>query len=394
MIPFCSWNRVRVSLSGRIARIWLAGIIITGFLSCQFSPSSSSDIPHSQTGEGNTPEVYLQLFSPAYPVVVFVYQFREELQPRFLDTLTIRDTSPVLLPLASIREPVLILVVHGATLPLYVEPGAHLRVRWISQMPYATSIQGNLPSTEKLNATLQRRQRLLTELVGTDAPAIQMLKARNLSTAQPDVFYQQYVSGLMLLRQECGDPACDYLWTEFLNFPLLWILDTVLARNLLDTMGTPGKEIYARYRKMKRSAPGSPAPDFALPTPAGDTFRLSDLRGKIVLLDFWASWCLPCRYSAPQLRALFHKFSPRGFTIVSISLDTSYQAWTTAIEEDGLNLPGWVHVSDLKGFQSPITREYFVFSIPRYILIGRDGTIQSRDFTSLDEISREIRQMQ
>jgi thiol-disulfide isomerase/thioredoxin len=110
-----------------------------------------------------------------------------------------------------------------------------------------------------------------------------------------------------------------------------------------------------------------------LPDPDGKVLKLSDLRGKIVLLDFWASWCGPCRRANPSVVAAYNKFNKKGFEIYSVSLDKDRDRWKDAIAQDHLD---WkYHVSDLKFWQSQAAQLYKVQAIPQQFLIGRDGKI-------------------
>jgi peroxiredoxin len=118
---------------------------------------------------------------------------------------------------------------------------------------------------------------------------------------------------------------------------------------------------------------GQPAPDIALTNPDGKVLKLSDLRGKIVLLDFWASWCGPCRRANPSVVTAYNKFNKKGFEIYSVSLDKDRDKWKDAIAQDHLD---WqYHVSDLKSWGSQAAQLYQVQAIPQQFLIGRDGKI-------------------
>lgn len=115
------------------------------------------------------------------------------------------------------------------------------------------------------------------------------------------------------------------------------------------------------------------APDFTLTTPDGKPLSLSSLKGNVVLIDFWASWCGPCRKENPNLVKLYKTFKDKGFTILSVSLDDKETAWKNAISTDGLIWPN--HVSDLKGWESPMTRAYGFNSIPHTVLVTKEGKI-------------------
>lgn len=118
---------------------------------------------------------------------------------------------------------------------------------------------------------------------------------------------------------------------------------------------------------------GDVAPDIALENPSGKVMKLSELRGKYVLLDFWAAWCGPCRRENPVLVKAYNQFHNKGFDIYSVSLDRTKNAWVKAIEADKLR---WdYHVSDLKYWSSPIARQYAINSIPRNFLLDKDGKV-------------------
>ena len=141
---------------------------------------------------------------------------------------------------------------------------------------------------------------------------------------------------------------------------------------------------------------GDMAPEIAMPNPAGKVYKLSDLKGKVVLLDFWASWCGPCRRANPHVVETYKKYKDQGFVVFNVSLDgldtrtksrlpdaaaidkkmkDSKKRWMDAIVKDNLN---WdYHVSDLKKWESSAAREYGVKSIPTTFLIDRDGKIAS-----------------
>ena len=117
---------------------------------------------------------------------------------------------------------------------------------------------------------------------------------------------------------------------------------------------------------------GSEVPEIALPNPDGDTILLSSLRGSYVLLDFWASWCPPCRRENPNLVKVYKKYHDKGFEIYQVSLDKTRDAWLRGIREDGLH---WVHVSDLQFWNSIVVPVYNIQGIPMSYLLDRSGRI-------------------
>ncbi|WP_285008410.1 TlpA disulfide reductase family protein [Pedobacter faecalis] len=117
-------------------------------------------------------------------------------------------------------------------------------------------------------------------------------------------------------------------------------------------------------------------PQFSVPDKNGKAVSLADFKGKVVLVDFWASWCGPCRKENPNLVKAYEKYHDKGFEIIGISLDDKKDRWLAAIEADKLN---WVHASDLKGWKSDLALEYGIKSIPMSFLVDASGKIIAKD---------------
>jgi thiol-disulfide isomerase/thioredoxin len=124
---------------------------------------------------------------------------------------------------------------------------------------------------------------------------------------------------------------------------------------------------------------GGVAPDIRQQTPDGGTYALSDMRGKYVLIDFWASWCKPCRIENPAVKRVYDKYHKKGFDILGVSLDRSQDAWVQAIQADGLP---WKHVSDLGFWNNAAAQEYGVSSIPFTVLVDKEGKIIAKGLRS------------
>lgn len=127
---------------------------------------------------------------------------------------------------------------------------------------------------------------------------------------------------------------------------------------------------------------GDSAPEIAQNNPKGKIMKLSDLKGKVVLIDFWASWCGPCRAENPTVVAAYNKYKSKGFTVFSVSLDQDANRWTAAIQQDGLVWEN--HVSDLKGWQNSAAQQYKVTSIPRTFLLDKDGKVVASNLRGPD----------
>lgn len=127
---------------------------------------------------------------------------------------------------------------------------------------------------------------------------------------------------------------------------------------------------------------GATLPDISLPTVEGEELPLSSLKGDIVLVDVWASWCKPCRKQNPKIVALYNKYKDAGFKVYNISLDSDRNAWLKAIKADKLNWP--YHVSELKGWNSKAVETFGIKAIPTSFLIDGDGMIIGKDLRAFE----------
>jgi peroxiredoxin len=127
---------------------------------------------------------------------------------------------------------------------------------------------------------------------------------------------------------------------------------------------------------MKTIAIGQPAPEIALPDTTGQVVKLSSMKGKYVLVDFWAKWCGPCRQENPNVVRVYNKFKDKGFTVFGVSLDRRKEDWMRAIGEDNLT---WTHVSDLKYWQSEAAKTYNITGIPFSVLLDPKGVIIAKN---------------
>ena len=148
-----------------------------------------------------------------------------------------------------------------------------------------------------------------------------------------------------------------------------------------------GKDMAKRIQAAKAVNVGDAAPEFTLNDASGKPVSLASLKGKVVLIDFWASWCEPCRAESPNLKTQYKLYKDKGFEIISVSLDTDRKSWLKAIADDGLT---WLQVSDLKGYRSNAVQSYGIGGVPSFFLIGRDGKIIANTNIQGDPLNQRL----
>ncbi|QHJ06309.1 TlpA disulfide reductase family protein [Hymenobacter busanensis] len=185
-------------------------------------------------------------------------------------------------------------------------------------------------------------------------------RLRGLIRQNAGSFVGPYVVKNYLARQESQQAFVDSMTAEYVRRLPELSATKVLAENRTKVVPVNKADL---------------APDINLPAPNGQPVALSSLRGKVVLVDFWASWCGPCRAENPALVRLYQQYQPKGLEIYSVSLDDSAAKWQKAIATDGLP---WVHVSDLKGWQSVAGQAYNVTAVPYSVLLDREGRVVAK----------------
>lgn len=202
-------------------------------------------------------------------------------------------------------------------------------------------------------------------------------------------------ASLMALSHQIGGQTVMNTATDFAYFAKVdsslseQYPESIMVATLHNWVASQNQQQSINAAQQKAIGIGAEAPEIKLSNPEGKTVALSSLRGKYVLLDFWAAWCSPCRRENPNLVRAYKNFNKKGFEIYQVSLDKAKEDWVRAIKTDKLD---WTHVSDLKYWGSPVAKLYYVQSIPANFLLDPKGKIIATNLrgAALEEKLNEI----
>ena len=185
----------------------------------------------------------------------------------------------------------------------------------------------------------------------------------------------------------------SYVTVDLINTEKTAVIDSsfdryyaVLSPRVLNSF--TGQKLSAKYEKAKQIAIGRPV-NFTLNDDKGKEFSLASLRGKYVLVDFWASWCVPCRAENPHLLKAYNQLKDKKFEIVGVSLDETKAAWEKAIKHDGMP---WIQIGDLKGFKSDVAIRFGITAIPQNFLLNPEGVVVAKNLRG-EDVNEQIRRL-
>ncbi|CAL1520089.1 TlpA disulfide reductase family protein [Chitinophaga sp. MM2321] len=247
-------------------------------------------------------------------------------------------------------------------------------------------LQEQLKDVNVKGAALQKKYRELS--ANKDEEGLKKLEADydELDAEEKKIEYD-------FLRKNTASPIAVYVLNQYAGYDLKPAEVAPLFKKInKDAKKSPsGKEFAKRLESARKTAIGQSAIEFAQTDANGKEVKLSSFRGKYVLVDFWASWCGPCRAENPNVVKAYNKFKAKGFEILGVSLDDKKNKWQAAIDADKLT---WTHVSDLKGWKNAAAELYGVRAIPQNVLINPKGKIIAKNLRgeALEEKLGEILQ--
>jgi peroxiredoxin len=247
------------------------------------------------------------------------------------------------------------------------------------------------------NATLAVQtapiQEQLTALSGARRQAADTARAHQADARAAQLTKQLRAVYETYLRTHPANPFSLYALTDYEAHQPDAATCAVLFQALAPSVRTSlhGQAVQQQLARLQRTAIGALAPDFSLPDPSGQLVKLADLRGRYVLVDFWASWCRPCRAENPNVANAYATYRNHNFTVVSISLDSqsARAAWLKAIQDDHLT---WPQVSDLRGFTTDVAQQYAISAIPQNFLLDPQGRIVAKNLRG-DALSQKLAQV-
>lgn len=289
-----------------------------------------------------------------------------------------------------------VIQVNNDAVVLVVDSLSDIQLSVDANSPEAFTIKGS-PETEKLKRLLilNNKYKSLVKAIEAKyavyADNLPPVAVQNEIRASYDSIMQARTMEMQAATLQLDQSLVPYFATNYLmpegDYVFLKRVDSLCYPQF--SKSKYAQELHKRVEMLGRTAIGSIAPDIVLQDPFGKTVALSSLRGKTVLIDFWASWCLPCRQENPNVVKMYNKYKDRGFEVFSVSLDDNRDAWQKAINDDKLL---WTHVSDLMKWNSSVVNLYNIEAIPFTVLIDGEGRIIAKKLRG-EELDKKLAEL-
>lgn len=355
----------------------LAWCMFGGLMACQSDPSFTikGHITHAGTHK-----------------VVALYEGDRKLDSAFLN-----EDGAFQLKRSAVQPRLFHVVIGGKRFPLIMQNGHTAQFHTNLQEEYAYTLEGDV--SPRLQAFAQINQDMLqfrdsleraffTQSAGLVDPELAQLRTH--FQIQERQYMQAYEQKAVQFAGEEADLAGFFamstLIPEYSEAAIIQYAESIGDRYEENALVREFKE---NAQKLKRLAIGQPAPDFESFTFNNRSVKLSDFKGKITLVDFWASWCPPCREENPNLVRLYKQYKSKGFDILGVSLDNNPGAWLRAMEADQLE---WTNVSDLQAWGGEVVELYRLTSIPVSYVLDREGIIVAKNLRG-EELAAFLAQM-